>query len=335
MGNISANNKKKFFLAILALVAILLPLILNTYFQRHILILILIWSIAGMGWNIIGGYAGQVSNGHALFYAIGAYSCALGMKFFNITPWISIMIGIILASVIAFLIGTPLLRLKGHYFSVATMAVGECARYIFQNWDAIGGSTGVDFINTKHSPLYAMQFSSKLVYYYIILAFAVVVLLLTIYLTKHRFGYYLRSIKGNVLAAESVGIDTSKYKMFAYVISAAIVSLAGSLYANYMTYIDPSMLMTLNISIMMVLVPVMGGNGTIAGPIIGATILVMISENTRALFSGNGFNLLLYGLLVILFVLFLPDGVISLGPIIKNKIIGYKNRRRVLSEEES
>ena len=150
MGNISANNKKKFFLAILALVAILLPLILNTYFQRHSLILILIWSIAGMGWNIIGGYAGQVSNGHALFYAIGAYSCALGMKFFNITPWISIMIGIILASGIAFLIGTPLLRLKGHYFSVATMAVGECARYIFQNWDAIGGSTGVDFINVSY-----------------------------------------------------------------------------------------------------------------------------------------------------------------------------------------
>jgi len=311
---------KAVYILIAAVILLVLPFIFKSYFQHHIMIMILIWAIAGMGWNIIGGYAGQVSNGHALFYALGAYSCAIGMRDFNLTPWVSMWIGVLIAALVAWAVGTPLLRLKGHYFAVATMAVSECARYIFQNWDAIGGATGIDFLNRKSNEWYTMQFRNKIFYYYIILAFCIGVLCLVVYLSKSRFGYYLRCIKGNDMAAESVGIDTSRYKMYAYVISACIVSLAGSLYAQYMCYIDPSMLMTLNTSLMMVLVAVMGGAGTIVGPMIGASILVVISENTRALFGGNGFNLFLYGVLVILFVLFLPNGVLSVWPKMCNAV---------------
>lgn len=301
------------FLIGLCVVA-LLPLAVRGVFPRHVMIMILVWSIIGMGWNFIGGYAGQVSIGHSLFYGIGGYASAIGFLYFNITPWIGMWIGVGISIMIAFLVGAPLLRLKGHYFAVASMAVGEAGRIIFTNTKYIGGATGVDFLKPQVPMWYSMQFSTKLHYFYIFLIFALLTLFLVIYLDKSKFGYYLRTIKGNEMAAESVGIDTSKYKLMAYILSASIVSIGGSLYAQYMVYIDPNMLMTLNTSLMICLVTVMGGVGKIFGPIVGAIVLTMISEYSRVLLggSGKGFDLLFYGILVIIVVLYIPDGMLSL-----------------------
>lgn len=295
------------------LIAVILPLMIRQPFTLHVMILICIWAIMGMGWNFIGGYAGQVSNGHALFYGIGAYTCAIGMKYYGLSPWITMWIGVLLAVGTAFLLGAPLLRLRGHYFALATMAIAECGRIIFLNWNYVGGATGIDFFNKAKPSWYTMQFLSKYPYYYIFLTFVALILLLSKALDKSKFGYYLRAIKANEASAQSAGINTSKYKLLAFMLSAGIVSLAGSLYANYLQYIDPSVVMPLNVSLMICLVTVMGGIGTVTGPLIGAIVLTVISEYSRvSLSSINGFDLFLYGALVIVIVLFLPDGLISL-----------------------
>lgn len=305
---------KRIFLTVLAIaVLILVPLVLNQSFINHVMTMMCIWSIVGMGWNLIGGYAGQVSNGHSLFYGFGAYAVALGMSLFKLSPWISMWIGVLTSVLLAFLIGKPLLRLRGHIFAIATMAIAESGRIIFLNTKKLGGATGVYFYQPGQSGFSSMQFTDGRMYYFLFLGFTIAIWALIRYLDKRKFCYYLRTIKGNEMAAESVGIDTAKYKMLAYMLSAAIVSLGGSLYAQFMLYIDPSMLMTLQISMMIVLVAVMGGVGTVYGPIIGSIVLTFISEFTRVnLGKFGGIDMIVYGTLVILIVLFLPGGILSL-----------------------
>lgn len=306
-------------LALLA-VAIILPLVFTGQFSRNVMVLILIWAMVGTGWNVIGGYTGQVSNGHSLYYGVGAYAVALCMTRFDLSPWISIWLGAGISALIAFVVGKPLLRLSGHVFSIATMALAECARIIFINVQFTGGAAGVYFFNKKVHPWVYMQFTDSLHYYYVYLAFTAAMIAVIKILDKSKFFYYLRTIKGNEMAAQSVGINVAKYKIFAYMLSAAFVSIGGSLYAQYMRYIDPSMLMTLNISMMIVLVAVMGGIGTVTGPVLGALVLTFISEYSRS-FLGQygGLDLILYGVLVIIIVLFLPGGLVSLAGRYKRK----------------
>ena len=143
--------------------AFLLPLAARSSFSQHVLVMITIWSIVGMGWNFLGGYAGQTSTGHAVFYGLGAYSVAILFKFFGITPWLGMFVGILISVVVAALIGWPLLRLKGHYFAVASMAVCECCRIIFVNLKTFGGATGVDFLNKKVNKWLALQLNKGVV----------------------------------------------------------------------------------------------------------------------------------------------------------------------------
>ncbi|MDO4619309.1 MAG: branched-chain amino acid ABC transporter permease [Lachnospiraceae bacterium] len=309
------NNNKKWFsgLALAIVLIVVSTFFIKSQFVFNLMALILIWSVNGMGWNVIGGYCGQVSNGHALYYGIGAYTVGILAQKFGFLPWVSIPIGMILSAAIAFIIGKPLLRLQGHVFAISTMALAESVRIIFNNWNWVGGATGV-FINNKKAPEWlALQFKDMRNYVYVYLAFAVLVLILIKYLDRSKFFYYLRTIKGNELAAESIGIDAPKYKNRAYMLSAAIVSLGGSMYAQFIRYIDPATLLTLNVSMMIVLVAVMGGIGTVEGPILGAIIMQTISEYSRKyLGTFGGLDLVLYGVLVILIVLFIPGGILSI-----------------------
>ena len=309
------GNNKKWFLGLIAclIVAILFPQIVRVRFVWNLLSLIMVWAVVGMGWNVIGGYCGQGSNGHSLFYGIGAYTVAITCQYWKISPWISIWLGAVISMVVAFIFGKPLLRLKGHVFAISTMALAECARIIFVNWKWVGGATGV-YIYTKGVNEYLyMQFKNPLNYYYVFLIFVVAILVMIKILDKSKFFYYLRTIKGNEMAAESVGIDVAKYKNRAYIMSAAIVSIGGSLYAQFLLYIDPATIMTLNISMMIVLTAVMGGVGTVEGPILGAIVLTTISEYSRVyLGQYGGLDLILYGVLVILIVLFIPGGILSI-----------------------
>ena len=312
------NKTRAVVAAVVLVIAAILPLLNSSLFFHNLLILIVIWSILGMGWNVIGGYTGQVSNGHSMFYALGAYSVGLTLQYFNLSPLVSIPFGMLLAAAFAWLIGKPVLRLHGHAFAICTMALAECARYVCINVEFTNGATGVYLFKQGVNPWLYLQFADIRIYYYLYLVIAVIILLITRYLSKAKFFYYLRTIKGNEDAAASVGIDVAKYKIRAYMLSAAIVSLGGSLYAQFMLYFDPASMMTLNVSMMIVLVAVMGGLGTVIGPVIGAIILQTLSEYTRAFFGNyGGLDMVLYGLLVIVIVLFLPDGLISLPGKIK------------------
>ena len=307
------SSKRYLLWAGILVILIVLPLLFNTAFSHHIMTMMCIWALLGMGWNFIGGYAGQISNGHAIYYAFGAYANAMLLQWFNLSPWIAMWVGCLLSAGIAFLIGKGLLRFRGHVFAIATMAVAECVRLIFINTKAVGGATGVYIFSAKLNPILYMQFSSTRTYVYLYMAIVVCVLLFVRWLNKTKFCYYLRAINGNETAAESAGINAANYKLLAYMLSAVIVSLAGSLYMQFMLYTDPSMILTSNISMMIVLVTVMGGVGTVYGPIIGAIVLTYISEYTRVYLSHyNGLDMVIYGVLVILIVLFIPEGLISI-----------------------
>ncbi len=299
--------------AVVMLVLVVVPQFITRPFAMNVLILFCIWGIMGLGWNFIGGYTGQVSNGHALFFAVGAYVSGLALRWYSISPWISMWMGMVVAGAIAYIIGTPLLRLRGHYFAIATMALVECARIIFLNWNWIGGATGVSFQMRKLSPWFTMQFKSKHEFFYICLGFLALFIVLTKIMEGTKFGYYCRAIKANQESAESSGVDAARYKRWAYVISAGIVSIGGALYAQYIQYIDPMVLLPLANSMLIVLVCVMGGIGTVWGPVLGAFVMIAINEYSRAYFARfSGLNLVIYGVLVILIVLFLPNGLISL-----------------------
>ena len=298
---------------IVFIILALIPVISHGEFFVSTLCLSVIWAIMGIGWNVIGGYAGQVSNGHAMYFAIGAYVGALGLKWFNMTPWVTMWVGVIISMALAFLIGYPLLRLRGHYFAIATMAIVECVRIICTNWDLIGGATGVSFFQRGANPLYTLQFENRIPFYFICLAFMLVFVIVSRVIQRSKFGYYCRAINANQDSAESAGVNSTFYKRWAYMISAAIVSIGGALYAQYIQYIDPVSLLPLSNSMLIVLVVVVGGIGTIWGPILGAFIMTFINQYARALFNQlSGLNLFIYGVLCLLIVLFIPNGLISI-----------------------
>ncbi len=329
------KNNKKFIgtFAIIMAVLIIVPQFISRPFTMNVMVLFAIWAIMGLGWNFIGGYTGQVSNGHALFFAVGAYVGGLALRWYGISPWISMWIGVVIAGAIAYVIGTPLLRLRGHYFAIATMALVECARIIFLNWNWIGGATGVSFQMRRMSPWVTMQFKSKHEFFYICLAFLALTIILTKIMENSKFGYYCRAIKANQESAESSGVDAARYKRWAYVLSAGIVSIGGALYAQYIQYIDPMVLLPLANSMLIVLGCVMGGIGTVWGPVLGAFVMIAINEYSRAYFARfSGLNLVIYGVLVIIIVLFLPNGLISL---LKRdtKVKPLKGSMRVVTNE--
>ena len=298
---------------IIFVVLALIPLISSGEFFVSTLCLSVIWAIMGIGWNIIGGYAGQVSNGHAMYFAVGAYVGALGLEWFGMSPWITMWVGVLLSMLLAFLIGYPLLRLRGHYFAIATMAIVECVRIICTNWNLIGGATGVSFFQRDMNSLYSLQFENRVPFYFICLGFMLVFIIVSRVIQQSKFGYYCRAIKANQDSAESAGVNSTFYKRWAYMISAAVVSIGGALYAQYIQYIDPVSLLPLSNSMLIVLIVVMGGIGTIWGPVLGAFIMTFINQYARALFNQlSGLNLFIYGVLCLFIVLFIPKGIISL-----------------------
>ena len=322
------SKKQIIAIAVILLVAIVLPLMFSSLFVLNLLILIVIWSILGSGWNIIGGFTGLVSNGHSMFYGFGAYAVGLTLQYWGLTPWVAIPLGMAICAGLAWLIGKPVLRLKGHAFAICTQALAECARYVCVNLKVTNGAKGVNMFKKGVNAVLYLQFKDNRINYYLYLAILVVLIALIKWLSKGKFFYYLRTIKGNEEAAASVGIDVPKYKTRAYMLSAAIVSLGGSLYAQYILYFDPASMMTLNVSMMIVLVAVMGGIGTVTGPILGAVVIETLSEYTRAsLGKFGGLDMVLYGLLVIVIVLFLPGGLLTLPGEIKAAMQRSKERK--------
>jgi branched-chain amino acid transport system permease protein len=294
------------------LVAALLPLFVSDASHLNLLILVLMAAQLGVAWNLLGGYAGQVSLGHAAFYGIGAYTSTLLLLKFGVNPWLGMLAGGFVAALLSIAFGWSCFRLKGHYFAMATIAVAEIVQIVFTNWDYGGGAVGLT-VPMTHDGWAWMVFAGKLPYYWLALGLLVLTLGATALVERSHVGYYLRAIKDEPDAARSIGINIARYKQVALSLSAFFTALGGSLYAQKELYIDPGSVLSTALSIKMALVAILGGIGTLFGPVLGAVVLTTIEELTRAGFggSGRGTDTIIYAALIIAIAVFYPSGLIG------------------------
>jgi len=302
-------------LALLAVVLLLfavLPLLAGGYLI-HVVILILFFAYLSSAWNILGGFAGQFSFGHAVFLGIGAYTSSILYVRYGISPWIGMAIGSIFSTVVGVCIGYLCFRygLKGPFFSLATLAFAEMFRVTALNIDVTNKASGI-LIPLKHASLAALQFENGTGYYYIILLFNVAICLLVFYISRSKLGDYFEAIREDEDAAEALGIDTLKYKVLAIAISAFLTSIGGTFYAQYLSYIDPVICFGSQNSFEIFIRPILGGLGAVFGPFLGALILGPLSEISRALLGKyTGMHLMLFGAIVVAVIMFLPGGVVG------------------------
>ncbi len=313
------NTNKKVIVALVALTLglIVFPLFGPSPFYLHLMILIFMYAVMSQSWNVIAGLSGQISLGHGAFFGIGAYTSSVLYVQYGITPWLGILLGMVFAALVAIAIGIPMLRLSGHYFAIATLLIGISFQVVFQRWEMVGAASGLWIPLTEESSWLALQFhDSKAPYYYIFLAFFAVTYLLVWRLSNSKIGFRLRAVRDDYQAASSLGIDVSRYKIIAYVISAIIMAPMGSLFAQYILIVDPDRMFNLEISILVLLMTVLGGIGNIWGPLVGVAILIPISEYTRIYLGGTGgaVDLIFYGLILMLICVFRPAGLISFLP---------------------
>ncbi len=300
--------------AVVGLVVVL-PLLFRNPFEKHVLILIVMYSILGSAWNILGGYAGQVSLGHAVFFGIGSYTSSVMLIKWGITPWIGMLVGAAISTVVSVMVGFPTFKLRGFYFAIATIALGEMVRTLFLNWEWVGGAVGLELPIKRGDKLINMQFYlSKNNYYYILLGMFALVIAATSLIQRSKVGYYFRAVKDSHDAALASGIDTAQTKLVAMAISAFITSMVGSVYAQYLLYIDPYVVFSSAISVRVCLVAILGGEGRLSGPVIGSAILVLLSEYSRAFLGGGGrgVDLIIYGTLIVLVAAFQPRGILGM-----------------------
>ena len=297
----------------LAAVLLLFPLSFDNPYYEQLGSLVLLAAISASAWNLIGGFAGQVSVGNAVFFGAGAYMPLLFYKLWQVSPLLGFPAGIALSLAIAVVIGIPTLRLSGHYFSMATIAVAELIRIVVSNWDFVGAAIGLTG-PARPRGWWDLVFRSSVPYYYMFLAVLVTLLAVTYAIQRSRFGYYLRAIRGGERAARSLGVPVSRYKLYAFMLSATFTSLAGSLYVIKFGFIDPGSGFGILVSINMVLIAALGGAGRLFGPLLGAVILIPLQTETNNLFGGGGTGLtyILYGGIIVLIARFEPGGLLEM-----------------------
>ncbi|MBI5583507.1 MAG: branched-chain amino acid ABC transporter permease [Deltaproteobacteria bacterium] len=295
---------------IILILAALLPLIVQQDYYRHLMILVLMWVIIGSSWNLLAGYTGQVSFGHAAFFGIGAYTAGILHTKLGLSPWWGMLGGGWSAVLLGILIGYLCFRLRGPYFALATLASGEILRLVANNW--------VNFTEGMVGILIIPTFTSKLPYYYIVLGIATACLGIVHLTMNSKWGYYFLSIREDQDAAESLGINTTRYKNASLMISSFFTGTVGAFYMNYMGFIDPSVVFSLHdISIQAILVGIIGGVATLWGPAVGALVMVGIQELFRTALFGWGpqwishGHALAFGILVVLTILFLSNGLVG------------------------
>ncbi|WP_366923053.1 branched-chain amino acid ABC transporter permease [Metallumcola ferriviriculae] len=296
------KKKDVAFLLLGIMIAILLPLVIKARYYQHILIMALIWATLGTAWNLLGGYTGQVSFGHAAFFGLGAYAAGLLTHHLELSSWWGILLGPVVAMLISIPIGLICFRLRGPYFALAMLATGEIFRLVFTNW--------VSFTNGARGILLMPSITSKLPYYYMALFMLGLAIMVVYFIMNSRYGYYFLAIREDQDSAEALGIPTSRFKMYSLLPSAFLTGLAGAFYMNYLAFIDPHVVFSLSeISVMVILVVMLGGVATTWGPAVGAAIYVILSELFRAQWGTA--SVLAFGVLVCLVIMFLPNGIMG------------------------
>ena len=302
------------WVGVLAAIALLLPLAISSPFVIDIFIRVLLFAFIGVAWNLMGGYAKQLSLGHAAYFGLGAYTSTILLIRFGISPWIGIVAGGMVAMLASLPIGALCFRLRGPYFAIATIATAQVLMLLFLKFrDFAWGAEGTTLPNLGDAPL-MMQFDSKLAYYYLALALLAMGLAITWCIERSWMGYYLVAVGEDEDAAEAIGVDTLRIKRQIYLISAFLTALAGTFYVQYIYFIDPNVAFSFNISVEAALVSIVGGIGTLWGPVIGTVLLEATSALLQSwLGSGHGgVQLTVYSLILMAVILWRPAGLIGI-----------------------
>ena len=298
------TNRKTAFSAIAVTALALFPLAVKNPYVLHLLIMSLLWILLGQSWNLLGGYTGQISYGHAAFFGVGAYTTGILVKSGLSTrvAWSGLLLGGIMAALVASIIGWICFRLRGPYFSLSVLALAEVLRLVAVNWKQLtNGAEGI---------LYIPAFTSKAFYFWIILALAAANFLVIRFLMRSKAGFYFLSIREDQDCAESIGVDTTKYKLYSLLVSAFFTGVAGGFYMNYLGFIDPGIVFSItDISIMMILVTMLGGAATAWGPAVGAVTYILVAEFFRVWVKSG--HLIFFGILIIVIIMFFPQGIVG------------------------
>jgi len=310
--------KKYLPFALLAVLA-LLPLTGMSTSWLHISILVIMWSVIGMAWNLLGGYCGQVSFGHAAFFGLGAYTSGILYQKLGVSAWWGLPLSVVVVSAGALVIGFICLRLRGPFFALATLSMGVILRVTAENLNWLTeGDLGI-MIRER-------TWVDKTWYFYIILLIAAGTYLVVKWIVGSKLGYYFVAIREDQDAAESLGINTTLYKTIALCLSAVLTGLAGAFYTSYMGYIDPKVVFALHdISIVAIMVVMVGGVATFGGPIVGAFIMVMLAEVIRTIPKLGAAHHTLFGVLLIVIIIYVPNGIVGDLPKLK-KVFGAGGR---------
>ena len=307
---LKAKNALLFGLAFL--VAALAPVGISSKFYLDVLTLIFFTAYIGQSWNILGGYAGQFSFGGVMFFGTGAYTSSILLITFGIPPIFGIFVAVLMGAFLGFLVGYLSFRsgLRGSYFALITLAFAELLRVLANSVEFTGG--GVGLFLTYAPGLKNLQFVSPTGFYYFSLFLLVISLAIALWLERSRFGAQLVAIRENEEAAEALGIDTLKCKLYAIMIMGGMGGAAGTFYAQKYLYIDPPISYSIALSVEMLLVSIVGGLGTVFGPLIGSVVLHVVNEVARHFIDTPGLSLIVYGVILIFIISYLPNGLVGL-----------------------
>jgi branched-chain amino acid transport system permease protein len=295
--------------------AALTPVVIRDAFLLDGLVLILLWGAAGAAWNVAGGYAGQVSIGHAAFFGLGAYSAALLGTKWGVSPWIGLVVGAVLATAFGFILGFLSNRLRGPYFVLATIAFSQVLLIVASRWR--GFTSGSEGIPVPFRPgFWTLGIVDKRVWVYLILVLAVLLYLVAVYLERSRRGYQLAAVREDEDAALSLGVPARRLKVAAIAVSAALTAMCGTFWTQYVGFVDPLYVFSVDLSVRFCLFAILGGIGTPLGPFLGAALITILETSLRARFGGIGAGLvgiylIIYGTVLIVTMRVAPQGLLT------------------------
>jgi branched-chain amino acid transport system permease protein len=302
-------------LAAMTAIVLMLPLVVSSPFAIDICIRVFLFAFIGVAWNLMGGYAKQLSLGHAAYFGLGAYTSTILLIRFGVSPWIGILAGGVVAMLASLPIGALCFRLRGPYFAIATIATAQVLMLLFLKFrDFAWGAEGTTLPNLGDAPL-MMQFDAKAAYYYLALGLLALGLAITYRIERSWMGYYLVAVGEDEDAAEAIGVDALKIKRNIYMISAFLTALAGTFYVQYIYFIDPNTAFSFNVSVEAALVAIVGGIGTLWGPVVGTVFLEATSALLQSWLGGGhgGVQLTVYSLILIAVILWTPSGLVGLA----------------------
>ncbi len=324
---------------VLLLLFILIPITIGRTTDVHnVIIYILIYAMVGEAWNLISGFTGQTSFGHAAYFGIGAYTSTVLLEYYHITPWIGMLVGGVIAAALAFVVYFNMFKLKGHYFAIATLCVAEIMKTIFSKWTWVGAGDGIALTPitglipgvgksaVAKLAWLSLDVRNRLPFLYTTLAMFVLVFIICAALENSRIGFYWKAIRESHEVAESIGINPRNYKLLAMCISAFIAAIGGTFFAQFFKYIDAITVFPMSVSMIFVLVTVLGGLGNVYGPIIGAVIYYSLDLIMRRLTggSGSGLDQIVFGALIVLVTCTEPRGIMGIVERIQEKLHGKK-----------